>query len=245
MSDSDRPGPSSDRAEGPTGTGEEQSTGAARRRLGWARGRVSKRRLTAVLLALVALYVVGTFVDVWLASQATYHPITLAPGQSRAAVVLGAAQYNGEPSPVLRARLDAAADLWQAKQVNLVVVTGGRQPTDVTTEAKTGYDYLRERSGIPDEQLRLEVQGGSTYESLAASSRFLRRDQVYDVVLVTDRFHAKRASLIAREVGLSPTVSLTDPQASLRRLMEETGAVAVGRLIGFRRLESLHQGLGG
>lgn len=205
----------------------------------------SRRRLpllrTTVLgaVALMILWLVFNFVDVWLASRSTYGSVTLADGQERAAVVLGAAQYNGEPSPVLRARLDEAAELYETDQVTLVVVTGGRQPADVTTEAKTGYDYLRERSGIPDEQLRLEVQGGSTYESLAATARFLRKEEVRRVVLVTDRYHAKRSMLIAREVGLDPDVALTDRAAPFGRLVQETGAVALGRVIGFRHLQQL------
>ncbi|MEZ5412648.1 MAG: YdcF family protein [Acidimicrobiales bacterium] len=188
------------------------------------------------MVAVVVLYLVGTFLDVWLTSRSRYRPVD--GGAGRAAIVLGAAQYNGAPSPVLRARLDQALELWRDDQVELVVVTGGRQPADVTTEAKTGYDYLRE-AGVPDEQLRLEVQGGSTYESLAATARFLRREEVDRVVLVTDRYHARRSILVAREVGLEPVVDLTDPPASLRRLVQETGAVAAGRLLSFRRLQAL------
>ncbi len=204
-----------------------------------ARFRLSRPRLAGLVLGLGLLYFVGTFVDVWLASRADYAAIALDPDMTRAAVVLGAAQYNGEPSPVLQARLDAAAALYEADQVNLVVVTGGGQPADATTEAKTGYDYLRDRAGIPDERLRLEVQGGSTYESLAATARFLRQEDVHDVVLVTDRYHAKRASLIAREVGLSPVVSLTDQGPSFGRLIQESAGVSVGRVISFRRLQQL------
>jgi len=206
---------------------------ASRRRL------PSLRTIVLGAVALVVLWLVFNFLDVWIASRSTYGSVTLAEGQMRAAVVLGAAQYNGEPSPVLRARLDEAAELYENDQVTLVVVTGGRQPSDVTTEAKTGYDYLREQSGIPDEHLRLEVQGGSTYESLAATARFLRREDVRRVVLVTDRYHAKRSILIAREVGLDPDVALTDRSAPFGRLVQETGAVAVGRIIGFRHLQQL------
>ena len=111
-----------------------------------------------------------------------------------------AASLTDESGKKVYHRLDQAAALYEAGQVNLVVVTGGRQPADVTTEAKTGYEYLRERLDIPDDQLRLEVQGASTWESLAATARFLHRENVRDVVLVTDRYHARRAELIAREV---------------------------------------------
>lgn len=200
--------------------------------------RLAKTRWLAVLVGLVVLYVVVTFFDVWSASRSEY--VTQpGDGPSRAAVVLGAAQYNGQPSPVLRARLEEAADLYETGDVNLVVVTGGGQAADITTEAKSGYDYLREVRGIPDERLRLEVQGASTYQSLAATSRFLRNEDVEHVVLVTDRYHAKRSTLIAREVGLQAAVSLTPQRASLQRLGRETAAVAVGRIISFRRLDRL------
>lgn len=197
------------------------------------------RLLVLVLLsALLGLYFAATFADVWLTSRTDYEPIAVG-SISRAAVVLGAAQYNGEPSPVLRSRLDEAAELYESGQVDLIVVTGGGQDEDFTTEAKSGYDYLRESSGIPDERLRLEVQGSSTYQSLAATARFLRDEEVLEVVLVTDRYHAKRALLTAQEVGLAPQLALTPQSASLDRLVQEAGAVAIGRVISFRRLDQL------
>lgn len=201
--------------------------------------RMTRGRAVAIVSGLLALYYLVNFVDVWTASRSDYEPVTAGEVTAQAAVVLGAAQYNGEPSPVLRARLDEAADLYEQGEVDLVVVTGGGQADDITTEAKTGYDYLREESGIPDERLRLEVQGSSTYESLAATSRFLRNEEILDVVLVTDRFHARRASLIAEEVGLSVRVAPTEQPASLRRLAQEAAAVALGRIISFRRVERI------
>lgn len=232
MNVSEQPGPGSEQA-GPGDT--EPAPAPAERTV--RRARYSKLTWLGVLVGLMVLYFVATFVDVWMTSRADYEPAALEPGARQAAVVLGAAQYNGEPSPVLRARLDEAAELYEAGEVDLVVVTGGGQAADITTEAKSGYDYLRERSGIPDERLRLEVQGGSTYESLAATARFLRDEGVVDVVLVTDRYHAKRSILIAREVDLRPTVSLTPQSPSFERLLEESVAVSIGRVIGFRRLD--------
>ncbi|MFV0524272.1 MAG: YdcF family protein [Acidimicrobiales bacterium] len=194
------------------------------------------RWIAATALFVVGTYILITFAQVWLASQATEVPAT--DPDVTAAVVLGAAQYNGEPSPVLRARLDRAAELYTEGRVGLVVVTGGRQPSDATTEAKTGYDYLR-TAGVPDEDLRLEVQGASTYESLAATARFLPDEGVTEVVLVTDAYHARRASLVAEEVGLNPEVWLTDGSPTFGRLVHETVAVGVGRIITFRRLDLL------
>ncbi len=193
-----------------------------------------RRGVRALLLVvgLLALYLVTTFVDVWVASRQHYQ------GAADAVVVLGAAQYNGTPSPVLQARLDHAAELYFDGMVDLIVVTGGNQEGDVTTEAKAGYDYLRVTAGVPDESLLLEVDGRSTYESLRATARFLERREVNTVILVTDPYHARRSQLIAEEVGLQAEVSPTTSGSTLRRLTEETLAVAAGRIIGFRRLDN-------
>ncbi|MEZ5225410.1 MAG: YdcF family protein [Acidimicrobiales bacterium] len=139
---------------------------------------------------------------------------------------------------MLQARLDHAAELYFAGLVDVVVVTGGNQEGDVTTEAKAGYDYLRVTAQIPDDALLLEVDGHSTYESLRATARFLEAREVNTVILVTDPYHAKRSLLIAAEVGLDAEVSPTSLGAPLDRLVEETVAVAVGRIVGFRRLDN-------
>lgn len=188
-----------------------------------------------VLVVVLApfLYLGASFAQVWWASRSDYD------GAADAIVVLGAAQYNGQPSPVLRARLDHAVELYQQGRAPVIVLTGGARDGDVTTEAKAGYDYLRGRAGIPDEQLLLEVDGTSTYESLAASARFLRERDVTDVILVSDPYHAKRVSLVADEVGLVPHVSPTDGTAPLDRLVREALAVSAGRLVGFGRLDDL------
>ncbi len=186
----------------------------------------------SALLALVFVYFAGTFLDVWLASRQQYE------GSADAVVVLGAAQYNGVPSPVLQARLDHAVELYRAGRVDVIVVTGGNQVGDVTTEAKAGYDYLRLTADVPDEDLLLEVDGASTYESLRATSRFLAQRDVNSVILVTDPYHARRSQLIAGEVGLDAEVSPTTSGAPLDRLLEESVAVGIGRIIGFRRLDS-------
>lgn len=196
---------------------------------------IGRRRLRVLqlLVVLPCLYLAFNFVDVWFASTNS------ADGDVSAAIVLGAAQYNGEPSPVLRGRLDLAADLYSSGRVAMVVVTGGGQENDLTTEAKASYDYLREVAGVPDERIKLEVQGTSTYESLAAAARFLDDPLLaeFKVFVVTDPFHARRAELVAREVGLQADAVVTTGGAPFGRLLRETAAVSVGRLIGFRRLE--------
>jgi uncharacterized SAM-binding protein YcdF (DUF218 family) len=195
-------------------------------------GMVPLKRIGLIAGLLVVGYVLVTFVDVWITATRSYE------GEAQAAVVLGAAQYNGEPSNALRGRLDRAAELYDDDRVPLVVVTGGGQPADETTEAKTGYDYLRSTAGIPDEDLRLEVDGTSTYESLAATARFLSAEGIDRVILVTDPYHARRSILIAEEVGLDAEVVPTDASVTVGRLLRETAGTAIGRLVGFRRTDA-------
>lgn len=186
-------------------------------------------RFLILLLLVLVLYLFANFMDVWVASKAELD------NPAPAAIVLGAAQYNGEPSPVLRARLDRALELYKESQVDLVVVTGGGKVGDVTTEAKTGYDYLR-AAGIPDSALLLEVQGVSTYESVGAAARILRNRDITRAILVTDSYHSRRAQLVAEEFGMEAEVALVGTP-SLGRLFRESVAVSIGRITSFRRLE--------
>lgn len=193
------------------------------------------RRALLVLAGLgvvVALYFGVTFVQVW--SDARLDQA----GPVDAIVVLGAAQYDGAPSPVLRARLDHAVELYQEGHAPVVVVTGGSQEGDRFTQAMAGYRYLRDR-GIPDEALLLEVDGTSTYTELAATARILDSRGLSTAVLVSDAYHSKRLLAVAGEVGIDARVSPTDEGYGLRSLARETAAVGVGRLIGFRRLDRL------
>jgi uncharacterized SAM-binding protein YcdF (DUF218 family) len=159
---------------------------------------------------------------------------------AQALVVLGAAQYDGVPSPVLRGRLDHALELYRRGLAPVVVVTGGRQSGDRFTEATAGYDYLRAR-GVPDAAIRKEVHGRTTWESLRATSTFLHDEGIDDVFIVSDGYHSKRALGIAAEVGLDARVSPSKTPMStgtrLRADLRETVAVGLGRIIGYRMLD--------
>ena len=191
--------------------------------------------LAVIVVVLVAGYVTVTFVQVWQASRRD----EARPAQ--AIIVLGAAQYDGRPSRVLKARLDHAAALYEAHIAPLIVLTGGRQPGDRFTEASAGMAYLT-RAGIPDSALRLESNGRNSWQSLAAAARILHQEGIRRVVLVTSPYHSLRVERIAHEVGLeghaSPASDAPD-KATFGRLTHETLAVAVGRVIGFRRLVNL------
>lgn len=179
-------------------------------------------------------YLGVTFVQVWSASRSDER------GAAGAIVVLGAAQYDGRPSPVLASRLEHAHRLWLDGVAPLIVVTGGRQEGDRFTEATASAGFLHDL-GVPDSAILREVGGQSSYESLRATSRFLTAKGITSVVLVSDPFHAYRIEAIADEVGLDASVSpvpdsLISGANEIRAIVRETGAVAVGRLIGYRRL---------
>lgn len=184
-------------------------------------------------VGLMGAYLGITFLQVYRASK---HDGARA---ADAIVVLGAAQYDGRPSPVLQDRLDHALELYNAGLATTIVVTGGRQAGDRFTEATTGYNYLRAH-GVPDEALLKEVGGTNTYESLAASAAFLRDRDLTEVVLVTDGYHAFRVGAVAEDLGLGTSVSPTHTRlgraAELRQILRETLAVSIGRVIGWNRL---------
>ena len=152
-----------------------------------------------------------------------------------AIVVLGAAQYDGRPSPVLKRRLDHALELYRADVAPEIVLTGGKRDGDRSTEAFTGFKYLPQ-AGVPDDALVIISDGANTWESLAAAARQLKAQGDNRIVLVSDPYHNERLLGTAEELGLSAGVSSTGAEASLRQLAGETAAVALGRLIGYRRL---------
>ena len=197
------------------------------------RARVLRRVVLAVAVLLVGYFGV-TFVQVWWAGR---HD---GARPAQALVVLGAAQYNGRPSPVLRARLDHVVDLYDAGVAPIVVVTGGRAEGDRFTEAGVSATYLH-RQGVPETAILREASGRNSWQSLGASARFLRARGIRSVVLVSDPFHAARIEAMAEELGLEAATSPTrtspiSGMAELRHLVTETAQVGIGRIIGFRRL---------
>lgn len=192
------------------------------------RGRWVWRVAGLVLLGAVA-YLLVTFVQVALAARADD------TARSDAIVVMGAAQYDGRPSRVLRDRLDHALSLYRDGVAPRIVLTGGKRPGDRFTEAYAGYRYLGGR-GVPAEHLVVVTDGSSTWDSLRAAERVLHRKGIGRVTLVSDGYHALRLRGIAGEIGLDAGVSPTGGSATLPDLARETGLVAIGRIVGYGRL---------
>lgn len=164
-------------------------------------------------------------------------------GPSDAILVMGAAQYDGRPSPQLAARLDHVVTLWGDGVAPLVVVTGGNQPGDRFTEAEASTRYLAD-AGVPVDAIVEVGAGSSTIESVEAAAPVMRAVGVESVALVTDPYHALRSRLIVEaegfdvDVAVTPTSVVTGGSEWRRRLGEAAG-VAIGRIIGFDRLSDL------
>jgi uncharacterized SAM-binding protein YcdF (DUF218 family) len=200
--------------------------------------RLLRRGLFAAIVVPL-LYFGVTFVQVWQTGRHDEaHP-------AQAVIVLGAAQYDGRPSPVLRARLDHAAELYHRQIAPVVVVTGGKIEGDRFTESAASANYLHTK-GVPDEAILREVQGRTSWQSLTASARFLKDRGIRDVVLVSDPFHAARIKGIASEVGFDAATSPTRTSpiqglSEFRHMVTETAQVGIARVIGFRRLVRIEQ----
>lgn len=198
-------------------------------------------RIVTLIVGVLVIYLALTAYGVWSASRADDARSTNSGPTSDdpvAIVVLGAAQYDGRPSPVLAARLDHAVELRDAGVGSMIVVTGYKQDNDRFTEAYTGLKYLLAH-GVPEADVVVVDDGSNTWESLSAVDHVLSRRDVDHVMLVSNGYHNRRLLGIAGELGLSAGVSSVGGSATPRQVVGETARVAAGQLIGYRRLSGL------
>jgi uncharacterized SAM-binding protein YcdF (DUF218 family) len=149
-----------------------------------------------------------------------------------AIVVLGAAEYDGRPSPVLQARLDHALYLYRQGMAPVIITTGGKRPGDVYTEAQVGSAYLAEH-GVPRSRLFEEDQGQSTYQSISRVAKIGGAHDVHTVLLVSDPLHSARVQRMALDLGFRAAYTSPDSYLDLNRstntkldqLVHETGAL--------------------
>src|SRR6266850_2367848 len=162
----------------------------------------TRRVFTTAALTFVLLLMGWATVVLAVAVQGARDQATTAD----AIVVLGAAQYNGRPSPVFRARLDHAATLYQRGLAPVVLVTGGIGTGEVLSEANVGRDYLA-RLGLPDGAVVGLPAGASTSASLERVAQWFSGKDNRRVLLVSDGFHMLRLRIIATRLGLLPFTS--------------------------------------
>jgi uncharacterized SAM-binding protein YcdF (DUF218 family) len=184
------------------------------------------------LVALALVYYLVALYQVWSTGQRDEaRPVD-------AIIVLGAAQYDGRPSPLLAGRLDHALELYQQGYADTIVVTGGKQPLDRFTEAAASARYLEER-GVPAEAILQETTGRSSWDSLRGAAALLQQAGKQRVLLVSDPAHSLRIEDMAGELGLTPYTSPTDVASPLGRMAKEAAGVALARFIGWDRVEEL------
>jgi uncharacterized SAM-binding protein YcdF (DUF218 family) len=194
-------------------------------------------RIATLFFGAIVLYFVVTLVQVWLTSMQND------PHDAGAILVMGAAQYNGIPSPDLRARLDEALTLFKKGDAHLVMVTGGKEPGDVYTESEAGARYL-ETHGVPSADI-LQAGGHNSYQNISEATPELVSHGVTTVLVTTDPFHEYRSMAITSSFKLTPSptptrVSPISGWATVPYFLKEAVGVGFGRLIGYNHLEWLH-----
>jgi uncharacterized SAM-binding protein YcdF (DUF218 family) len=165
------------------------------------------KALTAVVAGVLAVLGVflATVVAVW---RAAHNDEARRLDHVDAIVVLGAAQYAGRPSPVFAGRLEQAQLLYREHFAPLVLVVGGKQPGDLTTEGEAGRLWLIDH-GLPVDAVVAEAKGSTTLESLTTAAGFLHDHGLHSALLVSDPWHNLRIRRMARDLGIQAYVSAT------------------------------------
>jgi vancomycin permeability regulator SanA len=155
------------------------------------------------------------------------------------AVVMGAAQYDGRPSDALEARLKESLRLYEVGLVQKIITVGAGAPGDRFTEARAGRKWLIE-NGVPRNRTIEIAEGTNTINSTKAYVEYLKKNNISDVIVVTDPYHCKRSTYIAKDLGLTATCSPAQSgpysltNSSLHYLWREGGAY-----IAYRTLEQI------
>jgi uncharacterized SAM-binding protein YcdF (DUF218 family) len=158
--------------------------------------------------------------------------------QADAIVVMGAAQYDGRPSPLFAARIDHAVELYRTGVATHLIVTGGKAVGDRTTEAASARAYAIAQ-GVPADAILAEDQSRTTLESIHAVGQLLRKHGLANAVFVSDRPHMLRVLRMAADDGIpawgSPTQTSPiehDPAGQIDATLHELGALAEYFLLG-------------
>ena len=197
-------------------------------------------KIISTFLSILTFYFAFTFLQIWWTGQ---HHST---NKAQAILVFGTTQDNGRPSPELKARLDQALTLWNAHRATWMVVTGGKQPKDVYTEAGVSARYM-EAHGVPASRI-LKGYGNDTWQNVSTVIDQMRSRHIVTVLCVTDPFHEDRAMAIASSLGLTTYPSPVKNSPTIKHslwlyYLKETVAVGVGRVVGYGRLSSWTTGV--
>jgi uncharacterized SAM-binding protein YcdF (DUF218 family) len=158
-----------------------------------------RRSILLRIFALVA--VVFLFASAWIAARIVVNSRGDSFRKADAIVVFGAAEYAGRPSPVLKARLDHALDLFQQGLAPVVITTGGAGLDPVFSEGGVGRDYLM-KQGVPDVNLIAETQGDDTAESARRVGAIMHKNHMRTALVVSDAYHIFRIKRMMRNEGV-------------------------------------------
>lgn len=155
-------------------------------------------------VALIGWLVVGTLV-VWGTSilLILYTGARPVIREADAILVLGAAQYNGRPSPVLKARLDHGIDLFHKGLAKKLVFTGGVGAGDTVSEGEVARRYALKQN-VPASAILVERHGVTSAESVAAAAALMRAKGLRSALVVSDSYHMLRLELLVRRAGIQP-----------------------------------------
>ena len=159
----------------------------------------------AALCAVLLVAVAGTGVAVW---RAAHTDDARTVERADVIMVLGAAQYDGRPSPVFEGRLEHAELLYQEGRADTILVLGGGAPGDRTTEADAGRSWLISQ-GLPSDSVVASPVGSTTLESLRAAAEWMQARQLHSAFLVSDPWHNLRVKRMASDLGIQADASAT------------------------------------
>jgi uncharacterized SAM-binding protein YcdF (DUF218 family) len=174
----------------------------------------AKRSHAVAPILILALLISGVIWVVWVESQIRYYSMRDEARPADAIAVFGAAEYDGRPSPVLRARLDHGLELYQEKLAPLIITLGGGDPTDQHSEGGVGRDYLMAH-GVPDSAIIAETESNDTEESAKRLAAIARTNHLTSIVVVSDGTHLFRVHALCSSMGLNV---VTSPRQELRAL---------------------------
>lgn len=182
-----------------------------------------------VIAGLIAGFAIGGYAAYRIWDQGNRDERTRAD----AIVVMGAAQYDGRPSPVFAARLDHAIALYHDGVAPRLIVTGGKREGDRTTEAASARSYAIEH-GVPENAILSEDASRTTLQSIRRVAALMRDKDIGSAVFVSDPSHMLRVLRMASDEGIngygSPTRTSPlerDPVARVDAIVHELGALAV------------------
>jgi uncharacterized SAM-binding protein YcdF (DUF218 family) len=184
----------------------------------------NRRRQSPWPLWVVAVAAAGVAVFLGISSLQIVHEAGLQEVHpADAIVVFGAAEYAGRPSPVFRARLDHAYDLFQRGTAPVVITTGGSAADPTFSEGGVGHDYLMHR-GIPEAKLIAETQGTDTASSAERVAVIMRTNRMRTCVAVSDEYHVFRIRKLLEHKGVQVHVA-PRPDSRPRSLWQRALAV--------------------